>query len=128
MLARVLDLFSGSGCFGIACAVAFEDAQVDLSDISPKALAVARRNVEKHVLGNQVRVIKSDVFDGLVNEVYDLIVANPPYVPTAEWKALATEYRNEPKLALAAGGEDRKRVVSGKSVYVRVDLGGWSII
>src|SRR3546814_19190818 len=71
---------------------------------SYRALAVARRNVEKHVLGNQVRVIKSDVFDGLVNEVYDLIVANPPYVPTAEWKALATDYRHEPKLALAAGG------------------------
>src|SRR3546814_4774967 len=50
-------------------------------------------------------VCSSDLFDGLVNEVYDLIVANPPYVPTAEWKALATEYRHEPKLALAAGGD-----------------------
>src|SRR3546814_19623047 len=105
MLARVLDLFSGSGCFGIACAVAFEDAQVDLADISPKALAVARRNVEKHVLGNQVRVIKSDVFDGLVNEVYDLIVANPPYVPNDEWKELATEYRPETQMDLEAGGD-----------------------
>lgn len=103
--ARVLDLCTGSGCIGIACAVAFENAQVDLADISPKALAIARRNVEKHVLGNQVRVIKSDVFDGLVNEVYDLIVTNPPYVPNEEWKALAAEYRHEPKLALAAGDD-----------------------
>lgn len=103
--ARVLDLCTGSGCIGIACAALFGDAQVDLADISPKALAVARRNVEKHVLGNQVRVIKSDVFEGLVNEVYDLIVSNPPYVPNAEWKALAAEYRHEPKLALAAGDD-----------------------
>lgn len=103
--ARVLDLCTGSGCIGIACAALFGDAQVDLADISTKALAVARRNVEKHVLGNQVRVIRSDVFEGLVNEVYDLIVTNPPYVPNAEWKALAAEYRHEPKLALAAGDD-----------------------
>jgi ribosomal protein L3 glutamine methyltransferase len=103
--ARILDLCTGSGCIGIACAVAYPEAQVDLADLSPKALAVARRNVAHHVLGNQVRVIKSDVFDGLVNEVYDLIVTNPPYVPNAEWKALAPEYRHEPKLALAAGAD-----------------------
>ncbi|HET8880852.1 MAG TPA: 50S ribosomal protein L3 N(5)-glutamine methyltransferase [Solimonas sp.] len=103
--ARVLDLCTGSGCIGIACAVAFEDAEVDLADISTKALAVARRNIEKHVVGNRVRAIRSDVFDGLVNEVYDLIVSNPPYVPDAEWKALAAEYRHEPKLALAAGND-----------------------
>jgi len=103
--ARVLDLCTGSGCIGIACALAFEDAQVDLADISSKALAVARRNIGKHVVGNRVRAIKSDVFDGLVNEVYDLIVTNPPYVPNAEWKALAAEYRHEPKLALAAGND-----------------------
>jgi ribosomal protein L3 glutamine methyltransferase len=103
--ARVLDLCTGSGCIGIACAVAFDNAEVDLADVSAKALAVARRNVTRHALGNQVRVIRSDVFDGLVNEVYDLIVTNPPYVPNAEWKALAAEYRHEPKMALAAGGD-----------------------
>lgn len=103
--ARILDLCTGSGCIGIACAVAFSDTEVDLADLSPKALAVARRNVARHALGNQVRVIRSDVFDGLVNEVYDLIVANPPYVPDAEWKTLAAEYRHEPKMALAAGAD-----------------------
>lgn len=102
---RILDLCTGSGCIGIACAVAYPEAEVDLADISPKALAVARRNVARHVLGNQVRVIKSDVFSTLVNEVYDLIVTNPPYVPNAEWKALAAEYRHEPKMALAAGAD-----------------------
>ncbi|NKF22700.1 50S ribosomal protein L3 N(5)-glutamine methyltransferase [Solimonas marina] len=103
--ARVLDLCTGSGCIGIACAALFDEAEVDLADLSPKALAVARRNIEKHVLGNRVRAIRSDVFDGLTNEVYDLIVTNPPYVPNAEWKALSAEYRHEPKMALAAGSD-----------------------
>lgn len=126
--ARVLDLCTGSGCIGIACAVAFEHAQVDLADISPKALAIARRNVEKHVLGNQVRVIKSDVFDGLVNEVYDLIVTNPPYVPNAEWKALAAEYRHEPKMALAAGGDGMDivaRILENAARHLNND--GWLV-
>ncbi len=110
--ARVLDLCTGSGCIGIACAAAFPEAQVDLADISTKALAVARRNIARHAMGNQVRAIRSDVFDSLTNEVYDLIVTNPPYVPNAEWKALAAEFRHEPKLALAAGN-DGMDVVAG---------------
>ncbi|WP_028006401.1 50S ribosomal protein L3 N(5)-glutamine methyltransferase [Solimonas flava] len=125
---RVLDLCTGSGCIGIACAAAFPDAQVDLADISAKALAVARRNVARHAMGNQVRVIKSDVFDGLVNEVYDLIVTNPPYVPNAEWKALATEYRHEPKMALAAGADGMDivaRILDGAARHLTNE--GWLV-
>lgn len=126
--ARVLDLCTGSGCIGIACAAVFEDAQVDLADLSAKALAVARRNVARHALGNRVRVIRSDVFDGLVNEVYDLIVSNPPYVPDAEWKALAAEYRHEPKLALAAGRDGMDvvaRILEGASRHLTNE--GWLV-
>lgn len=99
----VLDLCTGSGCIGIACAYAFPDANVDLADISPDALAVARRNVEDHGLGVRAEVIRSDLFAGLQGRRYDLIVSNPPYVSGEEWSALPAEYRHEPSLGLVAG-------------------------
>lgn len=99
----VLDLCCGSGCIGIACAYAFPDALVDLSDISPAALEVAARNIERHHLEGRVRALRADVYDGLDGERYDLIVSNPPYVSLAEMASLPEEYRHEPELALAAG-------------------------
>lgn len=102
---RILDLCAGSGCIGIACALAFEQAQVDLAELSAGALAVCRKNIARHRVGDRVRALKSDVYEGLGDARYDLIVANPPYVPTAEWKALHPEYRHEPRMALDAGAD-----------------------
>lgn len=101
--AAILDLCAGSGCIGIACAVAFPDARVDLAELSPGALAVCRKNIGRHDLAERVRALKSDLFNGLGDARYDLIVSNPPYVPLAEWKALPEEYQQEPRMALAAG-------------------------
>jgi ribosomal protein L3 glutamine methyltransferase len=102
---RILDLCAGSGCIGIACAQAFPDAEVDLAELSPGALAVCRQNLRRHACGNRVRVLRSDLFDGLGDARYDLIVSNPPYVPSAEWKALPAEFRHEPRMALEAGAD-----------------------
>jgi len=102
---RVLDLCSGSGCIGIAAAVYLPDADVDLVDISPSALDVARRNVERHGVGDRVRVMESDLFDALGGNRYDLILCNPPYVSEQEYQGLPMEYRREPELGLL-GGED----------------------
>ena len=102
---RVLDLCTGSGCIGIAAAVYLPDADVDLVDCSPTALAVARRNVERHGVGDRVRVVQSDLFHELVGQRYDVICSNPPYVARAELDGLPPEYRREPRLGLY-GGED----------------------
>jgi ribosomal protein L3 glutamine methyltransferase len=100
---RVLDLCAGSGCIGIAAAVYIPEAEVDLADISPAALAVASRNVARHGLEDRVRTVESDLFDGLGEQVYEVIVCNPPYVSLEELLALPAEYQREPPLALAGG-------------------------
>jgi ribosomal protein L3 glutamine methyltransferase len=102
---RVLDMCTGSGCIGIAAAIRMPGTQVDLADISPDALEMARKNISRHGLGTRVRCIESDLFSSIPDSAYDLIVANPPYVPEAALAALPREYRNEPDLGLVSGGD-----------------------
>jgi ribosomal protein L3 glutamine methyltransferase len=101
---RILDLCTGSGCLAILAARAFPKAQVDAADVSSAALAVATRNVREHKLGKRVQLIRSDLFREL-NERYDLIISNPPYVSTPAMRKLPPEYRYEPGIALAGGGD-----------------------
>jgi ribosomal protein L3 glutamine methyltransferase len=102
-LRRVVDVGTGSGCLGIATAVYWPEVRVDAVDISPEALVLARRNAERHEVADRVEVIESDLLDGLEGRRYDVILANPPYVPTASMKELPREYRWEPALGLEAG-------------------------
>ncbi|WP_207063129.1 50S ribosomal protein L3 N(5)-glutamine methyltransferase [Motiliproteus sp. SC1-56] len=99
----VLDLCTGSGCIGIACAKAFEDASVDLVDLSPEALSVAERNIERHRLQDRVRTHQGDLFTGLEGRRYQLIVSNPPYVDQQDFEAMPAEYRHEPVMGLISG-------------------------
>ena len=102
---RVLDLCTGSGCLAILAARAFRSAQVDAVDLSPAALAVARKNVARHRMGRRVRLHRSDLFAALGTARYDLILTNPPYVSADAMAALPAEYRHEPRLALAGGND-----------------------
>jgi succinyl-diaminopimelate desuccinylase/ribosomal protein L3-specific protein-(glutamine-N5) methyltransferase len=100
---RILDLCTGSGCLAILAALAFPRARVDASDVSAGALALALRNITAYGLGARVRPVRSDLFDGLRDVRYDLIICNPPYVAEAEMQRLPAEYRYEPRIALASG-------------------------
>jgi ribosomal protein L3 glutamine methyltransferase len=101
----VLDLCTGSGCIGIACAHYFEEAEVDLADISGQALDVANMNVERYELGHRVRTVQSDLFQELSGVKYDLIVSNPPYVDAEDIADMPDEYQHEPALALGSGDD-----------------------
>jgi ribosomal protein L3 glutamine methyltransferase len=102
---RVLDLCTGSGCLAILAARAFPAAQVDAVDLSPAALAVARKNVAHYRLGRRVHLHRSDLFATLGAARYDLILTNPPYVSAPAMAALPAEYRHEPRVALAGGAD-----------------------
>jgi ribosomal protein L3 glutamine methyltransferase len=104
-LERVLDLCCGSGCIGIATAFHHPGCQVDLLDISPQAIEIARKNINLHGMEARVKAIESDLFSALADERYDLILSNPPYVGAMEMATLPAEYHHEPNLALEAKEE-----------------------
>lgn len=101
----ILDMCTGSGCLGIAAALIFEDAYVDITDISDAALAVARENIATHHVEERVQAIHSDMFDALTGNKYDLIICNPPYVDKNDFEQAPAEFHNEPELALTSGDD-----------------------
>jgi ribosomal protein L3 glutamine methyltransferase len=102
---RAVDVCTGSGCLAILLAHQFADAKVDAIELSPDALAVAKFNVATHHLAKRVKLFHSDVFDAVPAVKYDLILSNPPYVPTRELRGLPEEFKQEPAMALD-GGKD----------------------
>lgn len=101
--ARILDLCTGSGCIGIACADVFPEAEVVLADLSFEALEVANQNIERHGQEERVYTVQGDGFEGLPGQRFDLIVSNPPYVDAEDFADMPAEYQHEPGLGLACG-------------------------
>jgi release factor glutamine methyltransferase len=101
----VLDLGTGSGCIAVSVAHQCKAARVTAVDVSPDALAVARRNAERHGVADRVGFLPGDLFAPLpAGAAFDLILSNPPYVTPGELAALAPEVRDhEPRAALDGG-------------------------
>ncbi|MFK3648887.1 50S ribosomal protein L3 N(5)-glutamine methyltransferase [Lysobacter enzymogenes] len=99
---RALDLCTGSGCIAIATGHYHPEWEVIGADINDQALSLAAENKQR-LLADNVELRKSDLFQGLQGEVFDLIVTNPPYVTDDETDALPKEYSFEPELGLRAG-------------------------
>ena len=106
--ARVLDLCSGTGCIGCAIAAELPRVRVVLSDVSPEAMEISRRNVSRNGLDGRISLLPADVMKlpPLMTGSFDLVVSNPPYIPTVEIMTLDPSVRDyEPVWALD-GGED----------------------
>lgn len=132
---KILDMCTGSGCIAISLAVLGKEClrknrseapgmQVDAADVSLEALSVAERNNDLHCA--DVHLIHSDLFTA-VTDSYDMIVSNPPYIPTAVIDGLSEEVRlHEPHLALD-GAEDGlffyRKIINESSSYLNAD--GW---
>ena len=102
---NILDLCTGSGCIGIASALYLEHSRVVLSDICPKAIDVARQNIERYQLDGKVSAVVSDLFVDIPAQLFDLIVSNPPYVDANDLGDMPLEYHAEPLLGLASGSD-----------------------
>jgi len=100
---NILELCTGSGCIAIACATAFDLADVVASDISGDALEVAEINRQNHGLDQRLQLVESDLYANVPLKPYDIIVSNPPYISEQEMGELAVELRAEPALGLVAG-------------------------
>lgn len=121
--ARVLDLCTGSGVIAISLAKKQPTIKITASDVSADALKIAEKNASRLGVSKNIKFVKSDVFEGLKRKKYDIIVTNPPYIPSGVLPSLQREiYEHEPLLALD-GGEDGldvyRRIVGSASNHLR---------
>ena len=123
----VLEIGTGSGCIAIALAKTFPAAVVYATEASPAALALAQKNAEAHGLGRRIRFIDEDIFKPAAASAgwVDLLISNPPYIPSAEVASLEPEVRREPALALDGGpdGLDAVRAIAAQA-SLRLKRGG----
>lgn len=123
---RVADLCTGSGCIGISMLVYRDDiASMLMCDISNKALAMAKKNAIANLVKDKCTFLCADITKELPNEKFDMIVSNPPYIPSADIDALSDEVKNEPVLALDGGtdGLDIIRFLLGEGLNYLAENG-----
>lgn len=114
-LEKGLDMCTGSGVIGISIAKNSNIKEMTLVDISTAALKVAQDNILKNDVSKKIFTLQSDLFEKLMTtkDTYDIIVSNPPYIPTSEVQNLSEYVKNEPVIALDGG-------VSGLDFYEKI--------
>ncbi|MDZ4224810.1 MAG: peptide chain release factor N(5)-glutamine methyltransferase, partial [bacterium] len=123
----ILDLCTGSGCIAAALATELPEAQITVADISNEALDVARQNLE--FAKDRVTFIQSDLFEKIEGR-FDLIVSNPPYIPSSQMKQLSPEIlRYEPCLALDGGPDGLDFIAKIKQTAPQfLNPKGWLVV
>ncbi len=102
-----MDFGTGTGCIAIALAVKCPNAKITATDVSAEALALAGENVARHNVAGQIQFFRGDGFAAFsTDETFDLIISNPPYIPTGEIATLQPEVRDfDPRAALDGGAD-----------------------
>ncbi|MCM8780750.1 MAG: peptide chain release factor N(5)-glutamine methyltransferase [Candidatus Omnitrophica bacterium] len=122
----ILDMGTGSGCIAVSLAKNLPYAKITATDISPKAIEIARQNSRLNNIIDRINFVVADLFDSdkLQVENYDFIVSNPPYIPSLEIQDLANEIQWQPQVALD-GGEDGlcfyRRIIRSAPYYLKKD-------
>lgn len=114
---KILDMCTGSGAIAVSLAKYLDNVEITAVDISEKSLDVAKTNAKNNEVENRITFIESNLFENIVNEKYDIIVSNPPYVRKDVIKTLTKEVQKEPKIALDGGydGLDFYRKITHQS-------------
>jgi release factor glutamine methyltransferase len=111
---RIVDIGTGSGCIAVALARRLPHAAIAAIDLSLEALGVARENATLNKVADRIRFLEGDLLVPVAGESFEIVVSNPPYVPTADRESLSVEVRDhEPALALFAGD-------NGLDTYLRL--------
>ena len=127
----VLDLGTGTGCIAASLTLQGPPCRMTALDASEKALGVARKNLKLFGLDKKIRLVQSRLFErfGAKKALWDVIVSNPPYVPSGEWRRLSREVRNEPRLALDGGAEGLDVIEAILNEAPRfLKRGGWLLV